>query len=85
MTLCQGIQRAFTSNIYSYTPYVYPGVQACTHFHLTPSMYTRLHKYVTHSNGSQNPFFVFFVLHNGLGEKTEKKEYQKNNFDMPLQ
>ncbi len=22
------------------TPYVHPGVQACTHFHLTPSMYT---------------------------------------------
>ncbi len=26
------------------TPYVHPGVQACTHFHLTPSMYSIFHK-----------------------------------------
>jgi hypothetical protein len=30
-------------------------------------------------------FFVFFVLYNGLGEKTGKKEYQRKNFDIPLQ
>jgi hypothetical protein len=56
------------------------------------TMYTRLHKYVTYPYGGKfvntaatclNA--VFFVLYNGVGEKTDRKEYKKNNFDMPLQ
>jgi hypothetical protein len=38
-----------------------------------------------HCSGMSKNFFVFFVLYNGVGEKTDRKEYQKNNFDMPLQ
>ncbi len=39
LTSCQGIQKVYKKNMYTLCT-VHPGVQACTHFHLTPSMYT---------------------------------------------